>query len=130
MKKLLIIIICLFLVSPACAIVGNWKQIDNKIYLLKGDYIEKPYVGFWIKRLNDGDMDLVDKKKVWYEIYYILANCSDSSLYIINSISYDKNAKILTSWEAPFTEKYLDIIPFSKVVPDSMGEVYFNAGCR
>ena len=123
MKKILLLFIMLFFISPAFA--SNWVQIGPKSYIdvdsidinIKGVY------SAWFKDLNPGNWVLQNNKKVWYQLSLINFKCNEKLISSKSYAVYDLEGKILNS---DFWDNYF----WQPVIPDSIGELKYNAICR
>lgn len=132
MKKVFLLIAMLLLACPVNA--ANWVEIgyknyidassinrETKYYDRNGSYNPHYQVSAWIKSLNPGDWEKFENKKIWYEQNFVAANCLNKQIDIQSKHIYDLNGNVLYSKQ--YLHEWLD------VVPDSLGESWFNAMC-
>lgn len=121
MKKAFTIIILFLFTLPVFA--ADWVEISYKTYIDKSS-IKRDYNGVtsWIKILNDGNMENISNKKVWYKILNNTFNCSNKT-YKNNSYNvYGLNGTVLysdnysTEWET--------------IIPDSNAEYWHSLLCK
>jgi hypothetical protein len=120
MKKILLLMLLLVCLPSFAA---NWVQYSEKGWYDISSWQQKGYiVSAWFKDLNDGSMKPVDNKKVWYNISYIQANCSERKINVKSAATYGLDGELLYSgsWNYP---------DWHDVIPDSNGELKYYVLC-
>ena len=131
MKKFLIVFFCT--IMPASA--AMWQQYAPKGWYDYTTWNKNGNIAtMWFKDLNPGDWDLIEKKKVWYRITQMQANCGNNMIQIVNATDYDLKGKVISS--VNFTDttyyengRYYTESNWQYVVPDSVGEYKYKLMC-
>ena len=123
MKNTFVGFMLLLLALPVFA--ADWLEIDHKIYLDKSS-IKHNYqtneVSAWIKILNDGNMQNVSDKKVWFKIINTSFNCSNKT-YRNNSYNvYGLKGTVL------YSDNYGS--QWETIIPDSNADYWFSIVCK
>lgn len=122
-KTTKIVLTIITLLSCNFCLAANWVEYGYKTYIDLSSWSRNGnYVSAWVKRLNTGDWELVNNKKVWYSIEYIEAACSTRKLSINSAVKYDLKGNVISSDD--FGSTY-----FHKVIPDSIGEDLYYSLC-
>lgn len=56
-------------------------------------------VSVWVKEFNDGTFDLIDSKKVLYNLSLVKYDCSAKKTKVLKSIDYDLSQKVLRDFD-------------------------------
>lgn len=112
----------LLLIALPCFAV-NWVECGYKTYIDLSSWRKNGnYVSAWFKLLNTGNWKLIDNKKVWFSIRYIVADCN-SRTYSLNSVtSYDLQGNVIRSDD-------FQSLDFQHVVPGTIGEDMYYTMC-
>jgi hypothetical protein len=118
MKKLLLLLALLFLSMPAYA--TYWYEYSHKAYVdldsLKKD---KNTAFVWVKLLNDGNINPVNNKKVWFTKNSIYIDLKNKRTALKDLYYYDLNNNVIETYT-------FDKIKWDVIVPDSMGEYLYQ----
>lgn len=128
MRKVLLVFILLFTSTSVC-FASHWFTMFDKSYLDLGSLkVDGQYVYGWIKQLNPGDWELVDKTKVNYRMAYYVADCNNKKIDIIVEIRYSVNGKVLSSFDvsANYNPRYGN---WFSVAPETYGEATYKVLC-
>ena len=122
MKKIFLTFIVLLF--PVSVFAANWVEVSHKVYVNTDNLIPSGKTqSFWVKWLNPGDWDLVNKQKVWYEMRYTNVYCTSQEMSTSTSTSYDLNGKVIDSFSAYKEYRF-------KIVPESIGEALYEFVCN
>lgn len=128
MRKILFIFILLFTNASVC-FASHWFTMFDKSYLdLESLKVDGQYVYGWIKRLNPGDWELENNKKVYSKMIYYVADCSGKKLDTIAVITYGGNNQVLSSFDisANYNPRYGN---WFSVAPETYGEATYQVLC-
>ena len=120
LKKYLLFILITF-ISPVFA--ANWLEIDKKNYVDLSTLQENGNIrSAWFKELNNGNWDLINNKKVWYQMALIDAKCGARQINTRSSTFYDLQGHVLrnSSFDYPY---------WINVVPDTYSEMEYYVLC-
>lgn len=123
MKRFLIFLALLLIPTPSYG--TYWYEFAHKSYIDLDSVSEYQYTKrAWLKLLNPGDWELINNKKIWFEMEYVEVICSNQAPKYrpIHYTAYDLNYNVLKTWE------YNDA-PFTYVVPGSVGASRVKAIC-
>lgn len=121
MKKILIVLCLISLVLPVFA--ANWVQYDNKgWYDADSAKYDGQIISVWFKNLNPGDWELVNNKKIWYEMTYLQAKCGQRQLNIKHVTKYDLKGNVIKSLNFSYPDWF-------DVIPDTIGEEEYYIMC-
>lgn len=131
MKKF--IIFCLLFSTFLPVLAADWVQVYEKAYIDResityfNDYRDR-HVSFWLKSLNDKskiyiDLEKYSKSKVWYDKTLWDVNCTQKEIAIKETIAYDLNHNVVYSND-PLGDNW------RKIVPDTIGEFYYDLFCK
>lgn len=134
MKKLLLLVCCLFILPVHAA---SWVQISDDEYIdadsvqnYVDDYGNVNYrkKAFWKKTINNGndeqffqtfkDIDKVDVQSVNTRL---IIDYTNKTIAIKSSAAYDKNGYTTSSYS--FRDSQIE---WRNIIPDSRGEEYYN----
>ena len=119
MKKILILLlICLVGLE---VFASEWAELSDKKYI-KIEKYQDGKVFYWVKALNDGRFEPINKKTVNHKMSYFSSNCSNNTMAIISSYSYDMEGNVISN----FNDAYY---MFEPVVPQSIGETMHKYVC-
>lgn len=128
MKKFLLLLILFFWSIGAC-FASTWVAIEQKSYLdIDSLKFDDQYVYGWIKQLNNGEIEPINKTKIHDSKLYCVADCYNKKIEIISDVLYDINGKVIYSFDisSNFSPRYM-YNNWQAIVPDSMGEFYYKA---
>lgn len=131
MKNRIFIFLLITLIFANIAFAAEWMEIYSKTYLdvssIKngedgyGEY-KKTYRYAWLKKLNNGNVKPVNNQKVWYILYYDKYDCTNRKTALQAAYDYNLKGEVIDSYISPI-DSWLDVIP------DTIGEIAFNAVC-
>ena len=122
MKKIFLTFIVLLF--PVSVFAANWVEVSHKVYVNTDNLIPSGKTQFfWVKWLNPGDWDLVNKQKVWYEMRYTKIYCMTAESSLSEVTIYDLNGKPIDSFSAYKEHRF-------KIVPESIGEALYDFVCN
>lgn len=119
MKKLLVLLILLFMSMPAYA--TYWYEYSPKSYV-DFDTLQKNsnYAFVWVKILNNGNYEPINNKKVWFTQNSMYIDLKNKKTALKDVYYYDLNNNVIESYS-------LDKTQWDVIVPDSMGEYLYQA---
>ena len=115
-------------IASQCCFASEWYQICDKIYL-KIDKVQNNYTYFWIKKLNNYDIPRVKNRKVSFELFYEIDNCSANTSGLLALYIYGLNGDVLSSYINPDYQNP-NFVKFEPVVPQTNGEYMYNIVCN
>lgn len=121
-KKLLVVFLLFMFCLPIFA--ANWKQYSEKGWYDISTWRQNGNIkSAWFKDLNDGTFKPYDNKKVWYQLAYIEANCSQRLINVKHLNIYGVNGELLdsVSWS---------IQDWEDIVPETRGELKYYVLCN
>lgn len=126
MKKILFV---LFLLIIGCSTYAtDWLQIGPKTWVDLETLDVKKYnsntiVTAWFKDLNPGNWELMNNKKVWYNLTQQDFDCTNNKINAKNFYSYDVNGNLIDSYQFKYAQ-------WENLVPDSVGYYKYKIMCR
>lgn len=125
LKILISIFICLFMALETSA--SQWTEVYYKAYINIAK-IDRNYVFYWEKILNNHNISQVKNKKVYYLMDYMIADCSNSGASVLAEYEYGLNGKVLSSYISPYYN-YPFNAEFEPIIPQSNGEIVYKYVC-
>lgn len=121
-KKILLFLLMFAIFTPL-AMAATWEEFGHKTYIDKSSikYIDSGAI-FWLKILNDGTLEDIDGKKVWYMLSKYEINCKKRQFRVLSSNFYDLKKYPLVA--LPYTSSWTDI------PPDSNAEIWHRIFCK
>lgn len=120
MKKFIIALFTLLLFQNCCLAV-HWYEFANKSYI-DLDTIEKNENGIckaWVKLLNDGNIEPIDNKKVWFTLNTIYIDLKNKKHAIKDIYFYDLNNKNISDVSA-------NTLQWDVNIPGSLSEYLYD----
>lgn len=79
----------------------NWHKIaENKYFDLSSvKATDKGISTVWVKEYNDGSFDLIDTKKVLYNMSLVQYDCANKKTKVLRSVDYDLNQKVMRDFD-------------------------------
>ena len=79
----------------------NWHKIsENKYFdLTSVKTSDKGVSTVWVKEYNDGSFELIDTKKILYNMSLVQYDCANKKTKILRSIDYDLNQKVIRDFD-------------------------------
>lgn len=118
MKKFLLLLALLLMSMPAYA--TYWYEFAEKSYIDLDSVKKHNNIGFaWVKLLNNGDIEPINNKKVWYSMNTVYADLKNKKTAIKDIYFYDlENKKV--------DDISFETLDWSIIVPDSKGEKVYD----
>ena len=137
MKKNLLLITVAIITMACCVYAADWVQISEKQYLDVSSITSYNYdlnfnndrlYSIWQKDLNNGTENWkeIEKnigKKLWYDKYLQIVNCSKKEIAVKSIILYDLKEN------AVFSNDYYPL-EWQSIAPDTIGEGIYTDVCR
>ena len=118
MKKFLLLLALWLISMPAYA--TYWYEYSHKAYVDLDSLIKDKNTAFvWVKLLNDGNINPVDNKKVWFTQNSVYIDLKNKKTAIKDVYYYDLNNNEIKSYN-------LDKLQWDIIVPDTMAELLYE----
>lgn len=118
MKKFLLLLALWLMSMPAYA--TYWYEFSEKAYIDLDSIKKSNNIGFaWVKLLNNGNIEPINNKKVWYAMNTIYVDLKRQKTAIKDIYFYDLNNKKIE-------DHTFETLDWGIIIPDSMGESLYN----
>lgn len=118
MKKLLVLLVLLFMSMPAYA--TYWYEVSNKTYIDLDSLRKTNNMAFaWVKILNNGNIEPINNKKIWYSMNTMYLDLKKQKTAIKDMYFYDlENKKV--------DDITFETLDWNIIVPDSVADLLYK----